>query len=295
MEGVDAFLARHGYLSSNGSDFSFPSWAENPALIWRSIARGVTSASVGQQKAGIIREAASARVCESGGPLDRWVFRRLMTGATTSVDWRERASVLISEYTYEMRRLFLAAGRRLVEQGCLAEPESLFYLTRRELGELAAGRWPASVAAECIDGRRTDMAADAALEPPEVVVGLPGQPAARPTPCGPVESAAYLSGIGGSPGRARGFARIIHDPADAPATLGHSDILVVPFSDVGWTPLFAGIGGIVAETGGQLSHAAIVAREYNLPAVVSVRDATRRIYDGQALTVDGGQGRVYLE
>ncbi len=77
--------------------------------------------------------------------------------------------------------------------------------------------------------------------------------------------------------------------------LSHSDILVVPFSDVGWTPLFAGIGGIVAETGGQLSHAAIVAREYNLPAVVSVRDATRRICDGQALTVDGGQGRVYLE
>jgi len=68
----------------------------------------------------------------------------------------------------------------------------------------------------------------------------------------------------------------------------------VPFTDVGWTPLFAGIGGIVAETGGQLSHTSIVAREYDLPAVVSVREATRRIREGQPLTIDGRRGRVYL-
>jgi pyruvate,water dikinase len=64
---------------------------------------------------------------------------------------------------------------------------------------------------------------------------------------------------------------------------------------VGWTPLFSGIGGIVAETGGQLSHTSIIAREYGLPAVVSVRQATHLISDGQPITVDGAKGRVYLK
>jgi pyruvate,water dikinase len=70
--------------------------------------------------------------------------------------------------------------------------------------------------------------------------------------------------------------------------------LVVPFTDVGWTPLFSGIGGIVAETGGQLSHTSIIAREYGFPAVVSVKKATHLIQPGQPVTVDGERGRVYL-
>jgi phosphohistidine swiveling domain-containing protein len=87
----------------------------------------------------------------------------------------------------------------------------------------------------------------------------------------------------------------VNDPVEAPAALSREDILIVPYSDVGWTPLFSNIGGIVAETGGQLSHAAIVAREYGLPAVVGVKDATRLIKEGQSLSVDGDRGRVYLK
>jgi phosphoenolpyruvate synthase/pyruvate phosphate dikinase len=105
----------------------------------------------------------------------------------------------------------------------------------------------------------------------------------------------YLSGIRGSSGRAQGYARIVLSPAHAPADLDREHILVVPFTDVGWTPLFPGVGGIVAETGGQLSHTSIVAREYGLPAVVSVRQATHLIQEGQLITVDGDAGRVYLK
>jgi pyruvate,water dikinase len=104
----------------------------------------------------------------------------------------------------------------------------------------------------------------------------------------------HLSGIGGSAGIVEGYARIVRDPAAAPRNLGERDILVVPFTDVGWTPLFAGIGGIVAETGGLLSHTSIVAREYDLPAVVSVPGATHRIREGQPITIDGRRGQVYL-
>jgi len=85
----------------------------------------------------------------------------------------------------------------------------------------------------------------------------------------------------------------VHDPLEAPADLGSLDILVVPFTDVGWTPLLSGVGGIVAEAGGQLSHTAIIAREYGVPAVVSVRGATRELRSGDPITLDGSRGRVY--
>jgi pyruvate,water dikinase len=110
----------------------------------------------------------------------------------------------------------------------------------------------------------------------------------------PAEGEACLEGISGSSGLVEGYARIILDPVDAHTTLGLEDILVIPFADTSWTPLFCGVGGIVAETGGQLSHSAIVAREYGLPAVVNVKNATRLIHEGQHIVVDGNRGRVVL-
>jgi len=138
--------------------------------------------------------------------------------------------------------------------------------------------------------RRAEMQADALITPPDTICGehVPPQSVAL------TQDQAYLVGISGSSGVAQGCARVVLDPIEAPATLGQDDILVVPFTDVSWTPLFSGIGGIVAETGGQLSHSAIVAREYGLPAVVNVKHATRLIQNGQAVTVDGNTGRVYL-
>ncbi len=229
------------------------------------------------------------------GPVDRRIFGGLLTAATTAIDLRERSSALLSQYTYEMRRLFVAVGGRLAASDRLAQPDDLFYLAYREMQDLAAGRLAAGELAACIAGRRAEMAADAAVDPPDMIAGTPGQVFGAAPTAERLQDVEYLSGIGGSPGLVRGIARVVSDPAHAPLALGRTDILVVPFSDVGWTPLFSGIGGIVAETGGQLSHAAIVAREYNLPAVVGVRDATRRIPDGQPVTVDGNRGRVYLE
>ena len=88
-----------------------------------------------------------------------------------------------------------------------------------------------------------------------------------------------------------GRARVILSPQEA-TTLQAGDILVTRSTDPGWTPVFALISGVVLEIGGQLSHGAIVAREYGLPAVVNVAGATRRIVDGETITVDGGAGTV---
>jgi len=141
-----------------------------------------------------------------------------------------------------------------------------------------------------ISRRKKKMQLDAVIEPAENVIGDTITDHA-------IEASTlqeFLTGISGSPGLVSGRARIINDPSLAPGDLDRSDILVVPFTDIGWTPLFMGIGGIVAETGGQLSHTSIVAREYGLPAVVGIKNATRVIREGQCITIDGNDGRVYF-
>src|SRR5262245_46206686 len=99
-------------------------------------------------------------------------------------------------------------------------------------------------------------------------------------------------GIPVSPGHVTAPARVIHDPHAA--QLAHGEILVAPSTDPGWTPLFLTAGGLVMETGGAMSHGAIVAREYGIPAVVGVSGAIERIQTGQSVTVDGTAGTVAL-
>lgn len=190
-----------------------------------------------------------------------------------------------------MRRIFLALADHLVAGGDLAERDDIFYLTYGELLQVVDGQLDPDFVNETVGARKTEMERDAQIEPPDTVCGdvVPTRLVSLP------QDQEYLVGIGGSSGLASGSARIVLEPSQAPVSLTRDDILVVPFTDVGWTPLLAGIGGIVAETGGQLSHTAIVAREYGLPAVVSVGQATRLIQDGQRVTVDGGSGRVYLD
>jgi pyruvate,water dikinase len=196
----------------------------------------------------------------------------------------------MSEETYEMRRIFLALAEQLVARGDLAERDDIFFLTYEELRQVVLEEMGAEEAQELVTDRRAEMAADAEIDLPDTICGdhVPAPPIL------PGDDQEYLVGICGSSGLAQGRACVVLDPAAAPTSLGQDDILVVPFTDVGWTPLFSGIGGIVGETGGQLSHTSIVAREYGLPAVVSVRRATRLISNGQPITVDGNKGRVYL-
>jgi phosphohistidine swiveling domain-containing protein len=289
---VDAFMDRYGFLSANGTDFTGTPWVESPTLIWHAIGRAAVKPMESvTQNVEALREEARRRVhaCLSWGK--RLFFDRLLASTITYIDVRERTSLLMSEEGYQMRRLFLALADHLVARGDLDERDDIFYLTYDELWQFVEGKFGADTAREKVSSQKAEMEADAQIDLPETICGdyVPTQPIQ------PAESQECLVGIRGSSGLAQGYARVVLDPADAPVALSRDDILVVPFTDVGWTPLFSGIGAIVAETGGQLSHTSIVAREYGLPAVVSVRKATRLICDGQPVTVDGDRGRVYLD
>ena len=189
------------------------------------------------------------------------------------------------------RGTFLALGdparraRRILD-----EADDVFYLALDELRAIVAGVPLAAGAPRALVARRrAEIAAAAELVVPEIVYGDAFVPVRRDE-----VARATLAGIPTSRGSVRGPARVVRGTADF-GRVGAGDVIVIPYSDVAWTPLFARAAGVVAESGGILSHSSIVAREYGIPCVVSVADACSRIPDGAAVVVDGIAGTVLVE
>lgn len=299
----EAFMDRYGFLSANGSDFSEVPWIEEPRSIWRTVARLALRPDAGPSpdEAEAHREEVLDRVRAGLGPVRRRAFDRLHGSTVRFLGWRERISLLMSEDSYLMRRCALGLGRELVARGALVHPEDVFFLYADELREAVGAMGTGAVAppegtaatAAKVARRKAEMAADAAIDPPETL-SADGWNAPPRVPPPPEPGLDVLHGVGGSAGVLRGRARIVQDPALEGRHLTREDVLVVPFTDIGWTPVLAEAGAIVAETGGQLSHTSIIAREFGIPAVVSVRGATGLIREGEDVTVDGTAGRVIL-
>jgi pyruvate,water dikinase len=287
---VGELLARHGHLSANATDFTRPTWAERPGQVWAALGRHVAHPAPAAGTAPRARDAAVARIHARFGPVKRRVFDGLLRSTSRWAGLRERTSLLMSRDAATLRRLFLEHGRRLAAAGALDGPEDVFMLELEELEHANHGRRAPEATRALARLHRREMEEDARFEPEDT---LAGEPVARAAAAAP-EHHDYLVGIAASPGVRHLTARVVRDPAELPAVLTVDDALVAPFTDGGWTPLFAEVGAVVSESGGQLSHAAILAREYGLPAVVAVRGALAHIRDGQRIVVDGGAGRVYL-
>ncbi len=272
-EGARAeFIARFGHLSDSGNDISTPTWAEQPEIVDKLIAAAGDAKERGAQgrwedylaRLPVRRRAAVARI---GRQVRRYRVLREAVGSLYT-----RAYGLY-------RPIFLEMGARLVERGVLETVDDVFYLTRAELTELPDG------VPDLVAERRADLEAALDLHLPETIFGDDFSPSTRRELLDGV-----LTGTAASRGRYTGPARVIRSVAQIDL-LQPGDVLVVPFSDVGWTPLFAKAGAVVAESGGLLSHSSIVAREYGIPCVVSVSGATG-LKDGALVTVDGHRGEV---
>jgi pyruvate,water dikinase len=204
--------------------------------------------------------------------------------------------------TYRVRRVIVEIGKRLAEAGTLAKAEDVFFLRRDEIAP-ALGASPAPDHTGLVEARRKEMERFASLKPPlfmgtdygppppDLLSTALGKFFGEPAEQDDVEDT--VAGNAGSPGKVRGTARLVRslDEADK---LGVGEILVAETTSPSWTPLFATAAGIVTDTGGILSHCAVVAREYAIPAVVGTGVAMSRIRDGQTIEVDGDAGRVQL-
>jgi pyruvate,water dikinase len=204
---------------------------------------------------------------------------------------------------YRVRRVMLEFGRRFAAAGIIEHRDDIFYLTLDEIRAMAATP-PKRDQYARVAGRRAEMKYYRTITPPPVLGTIPsGPPPDDPisrfagkffgTPPQPASEPNSVSGNAGSPGIATGPARIIRSLADA-ARLQPGDILVTETTAPPWTPLFATAAAVVTDTGGILSHCAVVAREYGIPAVVGTGMATTAIHDGQLLEVNGDTGIVRI-
>ncbi len=204
---------------------------------------------------------------------------------------------------YRIRQVFMEFGRRFAAAGAIDSPNDVFHLNTAEIRE-TVGALPNADRRALVTERQTEIQKFSAVTPPAAL----GTPPPGPPPHNPMARALgkffggpppasddpdVLRGSAGSPGLVRGVARVIANLADA-SRLQSGDILVASMTSPPWTPLFVTAGGIVTDRGGVLSHAAIVAREYGVPAVVGTGSATTQIQDGQTIEVDGDAGVVRL-
>jgi pyruvate,water dikinase len=275
---VDGLLARFGHLGESGNDFSTPRWREQPDVVVRMLLQ--PQGAAGDATLGWEEVEPRAR------GLQKAVLRRLFRRAATFRRLREQVSFGYT-HGYELfRGTFLTLGDRLVARGVLDVPEDVFYL---ELDEVrAAVRNGGDEPARIVSTRREDVAAAEDLDLPEVILGEDFVPRHRAD--GATEE---LRGVPSSRGTYRGPVRVIRSGEEFGKLRG-GDVLVVPHSDVAWTPLFARAGAVVAGSGGMLSHSSIVAREHGIPCVVSVPGALG-LADGTMVHVDGYSGVVTVE
>ncbi|MGH3669982.1 MAG: PEP-utilizing enzyme, partial [Pseudonocardiaceae bacterium] len=210
--------------------------------------------------------------------------------------------------SYRVRLVLLAVGERLEAAGVLAEKGDLFYLHLDEVQELLASNSPAGkFNAEYrrqIEVRKVQAERFARFSPPALLGTVPAGSADRARDpvaemfrkwegeiSAPTDVSNLIVGSAGSPGVVRGTVKVVHQLSEA-AKVQPGDILVADATAPPWTTLFATVGGLVTNSGGVLSHAAVVAREYGIPAVVGASMATQRLHDGQRVEVDGTRGTV---
>ena len=187
-----------------------------------------------------------------------------------------------------LRRIFAEMGSRLVKAGALDDAADIYHLRLEDLERLQ-GQWPPSAPLSA-ELRAVVAARRSRRESLRHVPMLPPVAASTTTP--PDDALAY--GTPGSPGVAHGPVRLVHGPEEF-GRVQPGDVVVAPFTNPAWTPLFARAVAVVVDAGSAMSHAAIVAREYGLPAVMGTRDALTRLQDGQLVTVDGTRGLVFPE
>ena len=273
------FLQRFGHRGSHEMELANPRWGEDHAALDRALNVGrkthptrVDSSTPAQRWEKIAAEAKFPSF------LTKWLSSHVER-LQTYLGLRETAKHYLMRGYAIIRQSLVELDRRFKLNG------GIFFLTPDELPQLIAGK----NLTEIIEGRRKNRSIALSLEVPPVVFSDDLEAIGRPQPT-PV-GAAHLQGLALSAGVVEGPALVLSEPSDAPdAEDGY--ILVCPSTDPAWVPLFVNAKGLVMESGGTLSHGAIVAREFGLPAVASLPGVLHQIKTGQRVRVDGGRGTV---
>jgi len=283
------FLKQFGHRSESSWEIMAPRWRSDPhrlaPLLRAQASHHADDPRLRAEEQELAYEQARTELLAhlSGG--QRLVAQMLVWYTRRYLLLRENQRFWFDQLLWELRATLLWIGEDLVRREVLATPDDVSFLTWPEVRDLAQGTLRTASVAAWVERRRKERESHAASEPPVFLLGDEAGSA-------PV-AGTRLEGLAISPGRARGVARVLSTVADG-QRLGPGEVLVARCVDPGWTPLFPNAAAIVLEMGSVLSHGAVVAREYKIPAVVNIADAVARIRDGQEITVDGTRGKVWI-
>ena len=292
---IDEFLATYGVRCVGEIDITRPRWAERPTTLVPLILGNVRNFEPGagprrfergrEEAARKERDVVARLRALPGGEEKAAETERMVERLRTFAGYREYPKYAKVSRDFVLKGAVMREAERLARAGVLREPEDAFYL---RFEELAAAVRDGRADADLIARRKEEFRAFEALTPPRVLTSegemLFGSFHRDGAPAG------ALLGQPVSTGTVEGRARVVLDIADADLEPG--DILVTRFTDPSWTPAFVAIAGLVTEVGGLMTHGAVIAREYGLPAIVGVADATRLIEDGRRIRLDGTDGYV---
>ncbi len=292
----EAYVRQYGHTIYD-LDFAKPLPLDDPAPLVETIKvflNGRNSPYDRQRSALTFREQATQAISSRLDPLRRKYFLKLLRAAQEIAPLREDGIADIGLGYPQIRRMWMELGHRLAAGGAIACAADVYWLELQELKVLAdqmeAGQPLKSLAVE-VDSRKTKWEAMRHITPPNT---LPqGTWLARFFPGDRQTSATMIKGYGASAGRVTARACVMLGPEDF-GKMQQGDVIVAGITTPAWTPLFARAAAIVTDIGGPLSHSSIVAREYGIPAVLATSVGTRRIRDGQTITVDGTAGIVVL-
>jgi phosphohistidine swiveling domain-containing protein len=294
-----AFLADYGYRGPNEWDIHSRSWETDPvaalALVDTIRHQSDTDSPDARHARLEARRSAAAdeiRAAIAGDDAALATFETALASTLLSVPVRERTKATCVCVVNEVRVAVRELGRRGVEAGLYAEPEDVMMLMSSELDDYVAD--PAALA-PVIAARLADYEQLFEIEPPFIIASDPPPLSQwkrrRSGQASAVVGGDVLTGLGGSAGSYTGRVCVITD-LSRPEALEPGDILVAPFTDAAWTPLFLVAGAVVVDMGAMNSHAVVVCRELGIPCVLSVTDATERLRTGMEVTVDGKAGTV---
>lgn len=300
---VGSFLDRHGHRGLKDLDFGYPSWGEDRTYVYQMI-KGYLAFGSGEKNPIQNYEESKQRRLALTAEIERRLSRNFLGSLKASLFRfglklaQDHFPLRENEKYYGLRcypgsrRIVLEIGRRYAAAGLLEAAADIFFLTVPEVEEMELSTAEsAKDVRDKVKERKLEWKAQIDARPPFVVRsdGLETEPAEERE-----AEPGVLRGVPASPGVVKGKARLIREPSEA-YRFQKGEILVAPYTEPGWAPLFLLAKAMVMEVGGAVCHGAIVAREYGIPAVVGARGAMSSIKDGQIITVDGTSGEVRLD
>jgi rifampicin phosphotransferase len=299
--GLTAFLAEYGHRGAAEIDVGVPRWAEDPTALFAALAGYLRVND--PETAPYVRFARAAADAEEGldllvgravrsRPLRAAVAGFLLRRSRALAGLRELPKFVWLHPLGEIRRQLLLAGKELADRGTINTADDIVFLTLAEAAEAAAGMDYRARAAT----RRTEYERETRRRRvPGLLLSDGTMPEALPDEetLGLGSDNDRLIGMPAAAGTATGTVRVVYDPTTARIEPG--DILVDATTDPGWTPLFLTAGGLITETGSTMAHGPTVAREYGIPAIICVPEATTRLITGQTVSIDGASGLIQVK